>query len=80
MDFSINVGACRMISRYVHPAEFPPWYTVQAVDRALVVDVLPTGLQPAGNAWAATMFGAGGVSGYFVFVPISIMFVLPTKS
>jgi len=30
------------------------------------VDVLPTGLQPAGNAWAATMLGAGGVSGFFV--------------
>ncbi|KAF9644299.1 MFS general substrate transporter [Thelephora ganbajun] len=39
---------------------------LQAVDRALVVDVLPTGLQPAGNAWAATMLGIGSVSGFFV--------------
>lgn len=39
---------------------------VQAVDRALVVDVLPTGLQAAGNAWAATMLGAGSVAGFFV--------------
>jgi len=39
---------------------------VQAVDRALIVDVLPTRLQPPGNAWAATMLGAGSVFGFFV--------------
>lgn len=49
---------------------------VQAVDRALIVDVLPTGLQPAGNAWAATMLGAGSVFGFFVFVPICPVFFL----
>lgn len=47
---------------------------VQAVDRALIVDVLPTGLQPPGNAWAATMLGAGSVFGFFVFVPICPVF------
>lgn len=33
--------------------------------------MLPTGLQPAGNAWAATMLGVGGVYGFFVFVSIN---------
>jgi solute carrier family 45 protein 1/2/4 len=45
----------------------------------LVVDVLPTGLQPAGNAWAATMLGVGGVFGFFVFVPINTALVSPAK-
>ncbi|KAL4247774.1 MFS transporter superfamily protein [Abortiporus biennis] len=39
---------------------------VQAVDRALLVDVLPTSKQPDGNAWAARMLGIGSVAGYFV--------------
>ncbi|KAJ6617111.1 major facilitator superfamily domain-containing protein [Mycena sp. CBHHK59/15] len=40
--------------------------TVQAVDRALLVDTLPPSLQPAGNAWAALMLGMGSVVGFFV--------------
>ncbi|KAJ7080927.1 MFS general substrate transporter [Mycena belliarum] len=39
---------------------------VQAVDRALLVDTLPPALQPAGNACAALMLGAGSVVGFFV--------------
>ncbi|THU98478.1 hypothetical protein K435DRAFT_777462 [Dendrothele bispora CBS 962.96] len=39
---------------------------VQAVDRALIVDILPSSLQPAGNAWAARMLGIGSVIGFFV--------------
>ncbi|KAJ3906400.1 hypothetical protein F5879DRAFT_650720 [Lentinula edodes] len=38
---------------------------VMAVDRALLVDVLPSTLQPSGNAWAARMGGFGSVVGYF---------------
>ncbi|KAJ3795466.1 sucrose transporter [Lentinula aff. detonsa] len=38
---------------------------VMAVDRALLVDVLPSTLQPSGNAWAARMAGFGSVVGYF---------------
>ncbi|KAJ3934206.1 MAG: hypothetical protein NXY57DRAFT_890642 [Lentinula lateritia] len=38
---------------------------VMAVDRALLVDVLPSILQPSGNAWAARMGGFGSVVGYF---------------
>ncbi|KAK7678039.1 hypothetical protein QCA50_018980 [Cerrena zonata] len=39
---------------------------VQAVDRALLVDTLPTEKQPDGNAWAARMLGIGSVAGYFI--------------
>ncbi|KAF9269522.1 hypothetical protein L218DRAFT_1072355 [Marasmius fiardii PR-910] len=39
---------------------------VQAMDRALVVDSLPSALQPAGNAWAAKMLAIGNVVGFFV--------------
>ncbi|KAI0694137.1 major facilitator superfamily domain-containing protein [Cytidiella melzeri] len=39
---------------------------VQAVDRALLVDILPPQDQPDGNAWAARMLGVGSVAGYFV--------------
>ncbi|TFK45670.1 MFS general substrate transporter [Heliocybe sulcata] len=39
---------------------------VQAVDRALIVDILPTGEQASGNAWAARMLGIGSVAGFFV--------------
>ncbi|OBZ66441.1 General alpha-glucoside permease [Grifola frondosa] len=39
---------------------------VQAVDRALIVDTLPSREQADGNAWAARMLGIGSVAGYFV--------------
>lgn len=39
---------------------------VQAVDRALIVDTLPTNEQASGNAWAARMLGIGSVAGFFV--------------
>ncbi|KAF8747498.1 hypothetical protein RHS02_00097, partial [Rhizoctonia solani] len=39
---------------------------VQAVDRALLVDILPPALQAAGNAWAGRMFGLGSVAGFFI--------------
>ncbi|EJD02015.1 MFS general substrate transporter [Fomitiporia mediterranea MF3/22] len=39
---------------------------VQAVDRALIVDSIPTSKQPAGNAWAARMLGLGSVLGFFI--------------
>ncbi|THH26896.1 hypothetical protein EUX98_g7285 [Antrodiella citrinella] len=39
---------------------------VQAVDRALLVDSLPTSKQADGNAWAARMLGIGSVTGYFI--------------
>lgn len=42
--------------------------TVQAVDRALLVDILSTSLQPSGNAWAAKMLGFGSVLGFFMYV------------
>ncbi|GAA6058853.1 hypothetical protein JCM10212_002797 [Sporobolomyces blumeae] len=37
---------------------------VQAMDRALLVDVVPPADQAAANAWAGRMFGFGAVCGY----------------
>ena len=39
---------------------------VQAVDRALLVDILPRAEQAKGNAWAAIMLGIGSVGGFFL--------------
>lgn len=41
---------------------------VQAVDRALLVDILPRAEQAKGNAWAAIMLGIGSVGGFFLCV------------
>ncbi|TRM66977.1 major facilitator superfamily domain-containing protein [Schizophyllum amplum] len=38
---------------------------VQAVDRAILVDTLPSSAQASGNAWAARMLGVGSVVGFF---------------
>jgi len=40
---------------------------VQALDRALLVDTLPTSEQPSGNAWAACMLAIGSVVGFYVY-------------
>lgn len=40
--------------------------SVQAVDRALIVDILPRAEQAKGNAWAAVMLGIGSVAGFFL--------------
>ena len=42
--------------------------SVQAVDRALIVDTLPSNDQADANAWAARMLGVGSVAGYFMYV------------
>ncbi|KAI8808211.1 hypothetical protein BJ742DRAFT_772207 [Cladochytrium replicatum] len=39
---------------------------VQAMCRALIVDVCPLDQQDAGNAWAGRMLGIGNIVGYFV--------------
>ncbi|KAI5475906.1 MFS transporter, sucrose transport protein [Pseudohyphozyma bogoriensis] len=39
---------------------------IQAMDRSLLVDVVPPSLQPAANAWASRMFGFGAVFGYWI--------------
>ncbi|KAI6144983.1 MFS general substrate transporter [Pisolithus tinctorius] len=39
---------------------------VQALDRALIVDILPTSEQPNGNAWAGRMVAIGSVVGFYV--------------
>jgi hypothetical protein len=42
--------------------------SVQAADRALLVDTLPTAQQERGNAWAGRMLSIGSVVGFFVSV------------
>lgn len=39
---------------------------IQAMDRALLVDLLSASEQEEGNAWAGRMFGLGSVIGFFV--------------
>ncbi|KPV77581.1 uncharacterized protein RHOBADRAFT_8597, partial [Rhodotorula graminis WP1] len=39
---------------------------IQAMDRSLLVDVVPPAQQPAVNAWAGRMFGFGAVFGYWI--------------
>jgi hypothetical protein len=51
------------ITDYPNPERFP---LVQAMDRALLVDTLPSSAQASGNAWAARMLGVGSVVGFFV--------------
>lgn len=63
IDFSINAGMLIKTSYQLSDASI-----VQAVDRALLIDTLPSAAQPAGNAWAARMLGVGSVIGFFVCV------------
>ncbi|KAF9443657.1 MFS general substrate transporter [Macrolepiota fuliginosa MF-IS2] len=50
---------------------------VMAVDRALLVDTLPSSSQPQGNAWAARMMAVGAVIGFFAGnVDLTTMFPL----
>ena len=39
---------------------------VQALDRALIVDTIPSSQQPDGNAWAARMLNVGSVLGFYM--------------
>ncbi|KAK4056571.1 hypothetical protein OIO90_002419 [Microbotryomycetes sp. JL221] len=39
---------------------------VQAMDRALLVDVVPPNQQPAANAWASRLMGLGAVLGFWL--------------
>ncbi|KZP28701.1 MFS general substrate transporter, partial [Athelia psychrophila] len=39
---------------------------VQAVNRALIIDTLPSTQQASGNAWASRMMGVGGIAGFFI--------------
>ena len=71
MDFAINAGEgfCSLGSRW-KPRTENYTVTVQAVDRALLVDTLPPQCQVSGNAWAAGMVGVGSVVGFFMFAPL----------
>lgn len=48
-----------------------------AVDRALLVDVLPADEQELANAWASRMVQFGSIAGYWMWV---IMFRLLTNA
>ncbi|KAJ3994904.1 hypothetical protein F5050DRAFT_1695310 [Lentinula boryana] len=63
IDFSVNAG--RILCSLFLLTTCSSSSAVMAVDRALLVDVLPSTLQPSGNAWAARMAGFGSVVGYF---------------
>lgn len=64
LDFCINAGRCReSLTRRILILLL---HLVQALDRALLVDTIPTAKQPAGNAWAARMLAIGSVAGFFV--------------
>ena len=62
MDFAINAGeGFRFLGSRWKPGTENHTVTVQAVDRALLVDTLPPSCQVSGNAWAASMSGVGSV-------------------
>ncbi|KZT22893.1 MFS general substrate transporter [Neolentinus lepideus HHB14362 ss-1] len=65
IDFAVNAGKFSP-SLDIFFASDRAAYIVQAVDRALIVDTLPTDEQASGNAWAARMLGIGSVAGFFV--------------
>ncbi|KZP04887.1 hypothetical protein FIBSPDRAFT_708005, partial [Athelia psychrophila] len=58
IDFSINAGMCYTCT--------PRTHLVQAVNRALIIDTLPSAQQASGNAWASRMMGVGGIAGFFL--------------
>lgn len=72
IDFSINAGAPLVPLVLSSPTHLP--HIVQAVDRALIVDTLPSSDQADANAWAARMLGVGSVAGYFMFVHFILCF------
>ena len=73
IDFSINAGMPPRRPSYLSRAPNPHVLSpVQAVDRALIVDTLPSADQADANAWAARMLGFGSVAGYFMYVISSI--------
>ena len=45
------------------------------VDRALLVDTIPSSEQALGNAWAARMLGMGNVIGFFMWGRSFIQFL-----
>ncbi|GAA5916357.1 hypothetical protein JCM8208_005313, partial [Rhodotorula glutinis] len=55
--------ACAVISVYFIDFSVN---VIQAMDRSLLVDVVPPAQQPAVNAWAGRMFGFGAVFGYWI--------------
>ena len=65
IDFSINAGEVPMFV-VMYLLDDLTGLLVQAVDRALLVDILPRAEQAKGNAWAAIMLGIGSVGGFFL--------------
>jgi hypothetical protein len=65
IDFSINAGEFPMFVVMCLSDDLTG-LLVQAVDRALLVDIIPRGEQAKVNAWAAIMLGIGSVGGFFL--------------
>jgi hypothetical protein len=69
IDFSINAGeynAGEYYSQLFEDINILMDVVVQPLDRALLVDTLPSSEQASGNAWAGHMLGVGGVIGFFM--------------
>ena len=66
IDFSINAGEYSQSN--FRGIDILRDIAVQAVDRALLVDTIPSSEQASGNAWAARMLGIGSVLGFFLWV------------
>ena len=67
IDFSINAGPPhRLLLFSLRQLTF--LQTVMAVDRALIVDVLPSPEQPSAAAWAARMIFIGAIVGFYMYV------------
>jgi solute carrier family 45, member 1/2/4 len=72
IDFSINAG---LYSLFLLIDLANNIVVVQATNRALLVDTLPTAEQASANAWAARMLGIGSVAGFFMCVDVTDAFV-----
>jgi solute carrier family 45 protein 1/2/4 len=67
IDFAINAGMLMRLNDFTSRlAECCD--SVMAIDRALLVDSLPSPQQTQGNAWAARMGITGALFGFFVYV------------
>jgi solute carrier family 45, member 1/2/4 len=66
IDFSINAGWSPLLLLLSLPYLTEP--QVMAVDRALMVDVLPSPEQPSATAWAARMVFIGAIAGFYMYL------------
>lgn len=69
IDFSINAGECARDSTQdaARGWRSHKWRSiVMALDRSLLLDLVPSQHQPLANVWAARLAGAGSILGFFI--------------